>query len=51
MQMYTGGLQMYKLCKSEQSALRQREMEQQLLKMMETTRFEDITISDLCTPY
>ena len=39
---------MYKLCKSEQSALRQRQMEQQLLKMMETVRFEDITVSDLC---
>lgn len=40
---------MYKMCKSEQSALRQREMEQQLLKMMETVRFEDISVSDLCT--
>ena len=40
---------MYKLCKSEHSALRQREMEQQLLKMMGTVRYEDITVSDLCT--
>ena len=40
---------MYKMCKSEQSALRQREMEQQLLKMMETVRFDEITVSDLCT--
>lgn len=40
---------MYKLCKSEHSALRQREMEQQLLKMMGIVRYEDITVSDLCT--
>lgn len=40
---------MYKLCKSEQSALRQRGLEQQLLKMMETVRFEEITVSDLCS--
>ena len=40
---------MYKLCKSEHSALRQREMEQQLLKMMGTVRYEDITVSDLST--
>ena len=40
---------MYKLCKSEHSALRQREMEQQLLKMMGTVRYEDITVSELCT--
>lgn len=40
---------MYKLCKSEQSAQRQREMEHQLLKMMETLRFDEITVTDLCS--
>lgn len=40
---------MYKLCKSEQSALRQRELEQQLLNMMANLRFDEITVSDLCT--
>lgn len=39
---------MYKLCKSEQAALRQRELERHLLAMMKTTRFEDISVSDLC---
>lgn len=39
---------MYKLCKSEQSALRQRELEQQLLSMMNTVRYEDISVSDFC---
>lgn len=39
---------MYKLCKTEESALRQRQMEQGLLDMMKTVRYEDITVSDLC---
>lgn len=39
---------MYKLCKSEESAKRQRQMEQGLLDMMQTVRYEDITVSDLC---
>ena len=39
---------MYKLCKTEQSAARQRELEAGLLKMMQTTRYEDISVSDLC---
>lgn len=39
---------MYKLCKTEQSAARQRELEAGLLKAMETTRYEDISVSDLC---
>lgn len=39
---------MYKLCKSEQSALRQRELEQQLLTMMNSVRYEDISVSDFC---
>lgn len=39
---------MYKLCKTEQSAARQRELEMGLLKAMETERYEDISVSDLC---
>ena len=39
---------MYKLCKSEQSAARQKQLEQGLLKAMLTQQFEDISISDLC---
>lgn len=39
---------MYKLCKSEQSAIRQRELEQHLLIMMETLRLDEISVSDLC---
>ena len=39
---------MYKLCKTEQSAARQRELEKGLLKIMQTTRYEDISVSDLC---
>lgn len=38
----------YKLCKTEESAQRQRQMEQGLLDMMQTVRYEDITVSDLC---
>lgn len=39
---------MYKLCKTEQSALRQRQLEQGLLQLMQTKRYEEISISDLC---
>lgn len=39
---------MYKLCKTEQSAARQRELEAGLLRAMETTRYEDISVCDLC---
>ncbi len=39
---------MYKLCKTEQSARRQRELEAGLLAAMKTRRYEDITISELC---
>jgi len=39
---------LYKLCKSEQSAARQRQLELGLLKAMLTQRYEDISISDLC---
>ena len=39
---------MYKLCKTEQSARRQRELEQGLLNLMLQCRYEDISVSDLC---
>lgn len=39
---------MYKLCKTEQSAQRQRQLEEGLLTAMKTKRYEEITISDLC---
>ena len=42
------GEKMYKLCKTEQSALRQRQIEDALLSEMTVRRYEDITVSDLC---
>lgn len=39
---------MYKLCKTEQSAQRQRQLEDGLLEAMMVQRYEDISISDLC---
>lgn len=39
---------MYKLCKTEQSAARQRQLEQGLLQAMRTQQYEEISISDLC---
>lgn len=39
---------MYKLCKTEQSAMRQRELEQGLLAAMSTHQYEEISVSDLC---
>ena len=39
---------MYKLCKTEQSARRQREIENSLLDLMRVRRFEDITVTELC---
>lgn len=39
---------MYKLCKTEQSARRQRELEMGLLAAMLNQRYEEISISDLC---
>ncbi len=39
---------MYKLCKTEQSAARQRQVEQCLLEAMLQQRYEDISVSDLC---
>ena len=39
---------MYKLCKTEQSAQRQRQLEEGLKKVMLTKHFEEIYVSDLC---
>lgn len=39
---------MYKLCKTEQSALRQKQIEDALLELMGSVRYEDISVSDLC---
>ena len=39
---------MYKLCKTEQSANRQHELEAGLLSVMATKRYEEISVSDLC---
>lgn len=39
---------MYKLCKTEQSAARQHELEAGLLAAMGTKRYEEISVSDLC---
>lgn len=39
---------MYKLCKTEQSAARQRQLELGLLSYMQKVRYEDISVSDLC---
>lgn len=39
---------MYKQCHTEQSARRQQEIEQALLRLMLQHRYEDISISDLC---
>ncbi len=39
---------MYKLCKTEQSAQRQKQMEHGLLEYMRSHRYEDITIIELC---
>lgn len=39
---------MYKICQTEQSSRRQRELEQGLLLFMSKRRYEDISVSDLC---
>ena len=39
---------MYKLCKTEQSTQRQRQLERGLLQLMQVKRYEEISISDLC---
>lgn len=40
---------MYKMCKTEQSAQRQRQLEQGLLKAMSTRHYDEISVSDLCS--
>ncbi len=40
---------MYKLCKTEQSAARQRELELALADMMMLQRYEEITVSEFCS--
>lgn len=40
---------MYKLCQTEQSARRQRQMEQALLQLMLRRQYEDISVGDLCS--
>lgn len=39
---------MYKICKTEQSATRQRELEEGLLAAMSSRHYEEISVSDLC---
>ena len=39
---------MYKICQTEQSTRRQRELEQGLLQLMLHKNYEDISVSDLC---
>lgn len=39
---------MYKMCKTEQSARRQRELEEGLLQAMGSCHYEQISVSDLC---
>lgn len=39
---------MYKQCRTEQSAARQRQLEQGLLQMMQKRQYEEISVSDLC---
>ena len=39
---------MYKYCVTEQSARRQRELENGLLQAMCSRKYEDISISELC---
>lgn len=39
---------MYKLCKTQESAQRQRQVEEGLLAAMKQQRYEDISVSDLC---
>jgi AcrR family transcriptional regulator len=39
---------MYKICQTEQSSQRQRELEKGLLQLMLRKNYEDISVSDLC---
>lgn len=41
-------INMYKLCKTEESVRRQKEIEEKLLSAMLTKRYEDITVVGLC---
>lgn len=43
-----GVKKVYKICKTEQSARRQKQITEGLLELMEKHRYEDITVSDLC---
>lgn len=40
---------MYKLCKTEQSAARQRKLEEGFLAAISTQRYDQLSVSDLCT--
>jgi len=40
---------MYKICSTEQSRQRQRQIENALLELLLTEKYEDITITELCT--
>ena len=39
---------MYKICRTEHSAKRQRELEKGFLQLLQKRRYEDISVSDLC---
>ena len=39
---------MYKLCKTEQSATRQRAIENRLFDLLKQKSYEDITVTELC---
>ena len=39
---------MYKLCKTEESSKRQRDIEAKLLSLMSVSNYDDISVSDLC---
>lgn len=41
--------QMYKICKSEQSARRQQQLEEGLLQLMGECEYDSISVSDLCS--
>ena len=42
------GVAMYKLCKTEESSKRQRDIENKLLKLMLEKHYDDITVSEIC---
>jgi AcrR family transcriptional regulator len=39
---------MYKLCKTEESSQRQREIEDKLIELMQLKHYDDITVSEIC---